>query len=1021
MKPLVLFLSIFLLLFFTASLGLSQSIEIPLTVTIEGASRVLYFGMAPGMNRCLNSADVVNGHAEGELPPFPPQGVPEVRFVWSGPGSDPGCFGQGSANDFRPLAPCPALQRDTFKIKLQAGPTFTGAVSWPTDLGSYTTSAFLKYNGAGGAVTMDMMVTSTLDLSDLINVSDPGTITIYLQNPVVPHGIFWPDPVPPIHFGGVGIGNVAHQNFVLTNTGSAALNVLNIVSNNIRFNATPQTATIAPGGSQIFDITYAASDFGMQQGQIMFTHDGGGCGVSSDFATIAVDGWGYWIDYWPDIGVSFGNVFVLSSSIATFTVHNGSTMPREITGVTFSDSQFSLPAPTPTFPVTLAAGGEYALSVSFSPDRIGAISGSATISHNAGGPTLSVPLTGAGVAAFAVAPAGPLAFGNVVIGDVSAAQNLTVTNASSGAMNVSAVAPAGYNASPTGPVSIPGGGNQVFAVTFAPTALGADSGSVVFTHNGGGSPDSVSLVGVGMSQFTAEPGSLEFGTIFMIPPGTPVSQDIRVANNATSSVLNITGVTVADPIYSVFPTIATIPAGGSQVFTVTVAPATPIGGFHRSVLNFAYAGGPGEVPVSCFVTWFDGSRYVSITPDSLVRWIGNYYERPVASWTARRPTVPNWVNLLQQIVVRGGFAPNTTESDVKGGMVVGRSFMVPRSSGYLPARILRDTSWVRLSRWLQRNPPALSLGYGYQQIQNSLLNVVRGAVSEHDMFVRGIDSTKNPGDLRRVALKGEQSGIYPRMMKNKLFAELVALKVNIVSSQMGYTNDGFFGGTGPLFGQLVLNLPGSPFGNMSIESICAAIDTALTFPGWVGRQSYLDEAYAVLYMINRAFPTDIATQYNAMQWQFNKTLTIAGSVSLLQTPFLQNPIMQLAPDIITPSNDLFDSGMLEEEASHDFGNVEGPVAASVKISPNYPNPFNPSTTLNFTLFTDANVTLRVYNVLGQEVVTLLQDELMSAGPQVLTFDASGLSSGVYYYSITGQDLETGELLHTSMGKMLLVK
>ena len=69
------------------------------------------------------------------------------------------------------------------------------------------------------------------------------------------------------------------------------------------------------------------------------------------------------------------------------------------------------------------------------------------------------------------------------------------------------------------------------------------------------------------------------------------------------------------------------------------------------------------------------------------------------------------------------------------------------------------------------------------------------------------------------------------------------------------------------------------------------------------------------------------------------------------------------------------------------------------LGQNYPNPFNPTTVISFDVPTSSKVTLKVYNLLGQEVATLLNDVQLDAGEQSIQFDASKLTSGVYFYRI----------------------
>jgi hypothetical protein len=95
-------------------------------------------------------------------------------------------------------------------------------------------------------------------------------------------------------------------------------------------------------------------------------------------------------------------------------------------------------------------------------------------------------------------------------------------------------------------------------------------------------------------------------------------------------------------------------------------------------------------------------------------------------------------------------------------------------------------------------------------------------------------------------------------------------------------------------------------------------------------------------------------------------------------------------------------------------NVEiGNIPSDYKLAQNFPNPFNPTTTIRYQIPEPAFVIIRVFDVLGNEIETLLNEEKI-AGSYEAEFDGSGLTSGIYYYKITA-----GEFSQTN--KMVLIK
>ncbi len=102
-------------------------------------------------------------------------------------------------------------------------------------------------------------------------------------------------------------------------------------------------------------------------------------------------------------------------------------------------------------------------------------------------------------------------------------------------------------------------------------------------------------------------------------------------------------------------------------------------------------------------------------------------------------------------------------------------------------------------------------------------------------------------------------------------------------------------------------------------------------------------------------------------------------------------------------------------------NVSPPrlVPEKFSLGQNYPNPFNPTTAIPFGVPRQSRVTLRIFNVLGQAVATLLDDAEYPAGFFDATFDASRLSSGVYYYELTAGERDGGKF--RQVRKLLLLR
>jgi len=152
---------------------------------------------------------------------------------------------------------------------------------------------------------------------------------------------------------------------------------------------------------------------------------------------------------------------------------------------------------------------------------------------------------------------------------------------------------------------------------------------------------------------------------------------------------------------------------------------------------------------------------------------------------------------------------------------------------------------------------------------------------------------------------------------------------------------------------------------------------------------------------------------------------VAGQVTLGTTAAMKGIILCKTEIVISTGATLNGRALAQTAVTLDADTVVQPTAATsvgnagstpaeFALLQNYPNPFNPSTKIQYTIKNAGLVSLKVYNLLGQEVATLINDR-QAAGTYTISFGivngTSGLSSGVYFYRlITGSFVSTKKLI-----------
>ena len=165
------------------------------------------------------------------------------------------------------------------------------------------------------------------------------------------------------------------------------------------------------------------------------------------------------------------------------------------------------------------------------------------------------------------------------------------------------------------------------------------------------------------------------------------------------------------------------------------------------------------------------------------------------------------------------------------------------------------------------------------------------------------------------------------------------------------------------------------------------LELSVSVGGTANQYQWIKDGEEILDADSSSYTISSADSADAGSYVCRITNTIAANLTLFTRPFH-----------VTVSGSV---GVKDYAASNPQAFV---------LYQNYPNPFNPSTIINFTIPKTSFVTIKVYDNLGEEIATLV-NESMPIGNYEIKFDVSNLSSGVYFYRmISGSYAETKKML-----------
>ncbi len=288
MKKMSILMMSFVLLATLCQMAFSQvQFKVALPITIGVAHDTLFVGVSgdgPGGTITDNTYGLDDAAAFGSLghwgessaPPADPDGN-RLRFTDIPNHTEIGTAGQLYPCDFRGFTS--STQVDTFAIRIDGSRVETSgaSISWPSNLNTYGTSWRL-YSRAGSTFTE---VANMLTSSSYSFAATGATINFVI---IKVGALSGPTPGPTfglssssLDFGTIAAGSTASQTVTVTNSGSTnALNITGITAP-ANYAVAPTTATVAPGGNQVFTVTFTApSTPGTSAGNIVFTHNAPG-------------------------------------------------------------------------------------------------------------------------------------------------------------------------------------------------------------------------------------------------------------------------------------------------------------------------------------------------------------------------------------------------------------------------------------------------------------------------------------------------------------------------------------------------------------------------------------------------------------------------------------------------------------------------------------------------------------------------------------------------------------------------
>ena len=349
-----------------------------------------------------------------------------------------------------------------------------------------------------------------------------------------------------LSFGSVPLGVTSTQTVTVSNPGNATLDITQLTGPSSSFSVTGLSAptTLTPGQTSRFSVSFTPNATGAQTSSV-------GLVTNASTSPMALPLSGTGVQMQPQIAVlpsslAFGNVNVGSTGKQSLTISNTGSAALSVTAINVTGASFG--TVDISLPISIAAGGSGAITVSFAPTASGSVSGSLSLVSNAPTSPTAIALSGAGAPQAGQLTINPttVSFGSETVGTTSSKQTVTLTNSSSSASvtvtGISASGPFAYSGV-TLPATINPSSTLPVSVAFTPTAVGSAAGTLSVTSNATNTLAPVTLSGSGSGSSS---GLTPSGPIVINAKNGTIIQGLKITSTTGDCVQisNSTNITI---------------------------------------------------------------------------------------------------------------------------------------------------------------------------------------------------------------------------------------------------------------------------------------------------------------------------------------------------------------------------------------------------------------------------------------------------------------------------------------------